>query len=322
MSGSTGGGGGGGIGALTGDPRWLAAGAGGLLAAVAALWAMRGLPLGGLVLWLSPLPILLAGLGFGTGAAAGALAVATAALALAAEGLPVLVFLAGFGLPALLLVALGLRRGRLRLAAPFALLGLWPAALTLALGLAFADAPGGLTGATRRLLEVSFARSGIALPEEALAVAARLKPAMLGLLLAVALAAETALAQRLLARAGLALAPTPRWSVAARLPGWYPALPALAFLWWAVAPEGLGLAVGLALLVPAFLQGLAAFHAAWPPGRPGRRAMLAALYAALLFPMTSTLAVLSVTAFGLIVQWWRHPGGSAAGPPGSGGTPT
>ncbi|GGG48789.1 hypothetical protein GCM10010964_40210 [Caldovatus sediminis] len=319
MSGS-----GGGSGTALSDPRWLAAGAGGLLAAVAALWAVRGLPLGGLTLWASPLPILLAGLGFGLGAAAGALAVASAAIALAASTLALLLFLAGFGLPAFLLLALGLRGGRIRPALPFALLGLWPAGVTLALSLALAGEPGGLEGAMRRTLEHSFAHSGLEVPEEAIEVAARLKPGMLGLVFAVAMAANAALAQRLLARAGLALAPTPRWSVAARLPGWYPALPALAFLWWAAAgSEGVGLGIALALLVPLFLQGLAAIHAALPAGRPGRRAMLGALYAAILFPMTSTLAVLGVTAFGLFAQWWRHPGGSAAGPPGSsGGTPT
>ncbi|MBX6376444.1 MAG: hypothetical protein IRZ13_19740, partial [Acetobacteraceae bacterium] len=296
---------------------------GGLVAAVAALWAVRGLPFGGVLLWASPLPILLAGLGFGLSAAAGALAVATAAIALAAGTLPLLLFLVGFGLPALLLLGFGLRGGRLRPSLPFALLGLWPAGVTLALSLALADEPGGLDGAMRRTLQYSFAHSGIAVPEEAIAVAARVKPGMLGLVFAVAMATNAALAQWLLARSGLALAPTPRWSVEARLPGWYPALPALALLWWAaVDPEGLGLGIGLALLAPVFLQGLAAIHAALPLGRPGRRAMLGALYAAILFPMTSTLAVLSVTVFGLISQWWRHPGGSAAGPSNSGGTPT
>ena len=54
------------------NPRWLAATAGGLAAAVLSLWAMRGLPLGFAAFWLTPLPLFAAGLGFGPGAMAGA----------------------------------------------------------------------------------------------------------------------------------------------------------------------------------------------------------------------------------------------------------
>ncbi len=314
---------GGRAGGVLGDPRWLAAGAGGLLAAVAALWGLRGLPLGGLAIWVAPLPIFLAGLGFGLVSAAGALVVAAAALLLSQGALPLLAFLLGFGLPAVLLLALGLRRGAIRPALPLALLGLWPVAVTLGLSLLFGNQPGGLEGAMRRTLELSFARAGLALPEEAIVMAARLKPALLGVIFAVAMAANAALAQRLLARAGLALVPTPRWAITARLPAWYPALPALALLWWAMAGSvGLTPGLALALLVPVFLQGLAAAHAALPRGRPGRRGMLGLLYALLIFPATSTPVVVLVTVFGLIAQWWRHPGGSAAGPPGSGDTPT
>src|SRR5690606_32362242 len=123
-------------------------------------------------------------------AAAGALAVAAVAIAFAASTLALLLFLAGFGLPALVLLAFGLRGGRIRPSLPFALLGLWPAGLTLVLGLAFADQPGGLEGVMRRALEYSFAHSGLAVPEEAIEMAARLKPGMLGLVFGVAMAAN------------------------------------------------------------------------------------------------------------------------------------
>ena len=62
---------------LLDDPRWLAAAIGGIVSAIAALWAMRGLPLGFAAFWLTSLPIFAAGLGFGSGSAFGALCVGT-----------------------------------------------------------------------------------------------------------------------------------------------------------------------------------------------------------------------------------------------------
>ena len=51
----------------------------------------------------------------------------------------------------------------------------------------------------------------------------------------------------------------------ARLPGWYPLLPALAAGFWLAAEEGgdaVTLSLLLVLLVPVFLHGLAALHRA------------------------------------------------------------
>ena len=71
---------------LLDDPRWLAAAIGGIVSAIAALWAMRGLPLGFAAFWLTSLPIFAAGLGFGSGSAFGALCVGTVmVLVLASE---------------------------------------------------------------------------------------------------------------------------------------------------------------------------------------------------------------------------------------------
>ena len=72
---------------------------------------------------------------------------------------------------------------------------------------------------------------------------------------------NAAAAQSALARTGIALAPSPRWSEA-RLPAWYPALPgAAAAAWLLFGGEGEAalLSVLLVLLLPVFLQGIAVF---------------------------------------------------------------
>jgi len=93
---------------LLDDPRWLAAAIGGIVSAIAALWAMRGLPLGFAAFWLTSLPIFAAGLGFGSGSAFGALCVGTVMVLVLASEWPALIYLLGFALPALLMVATGL----------------------------------------------------------------------------------------------------------------------------------------------------------------------------------------------------------------------
>jgi len=98
---------------LLDDPRWLAAAIGGIASAIAALWAMRGLPLGFAAFWLTSLPIFAAGLGFGSASAFGALCVGTVMVLILASEWPALIYLLGFALPALLMVATGLRGGRL-----------------------------------------------------------------------------------------------------------------------------------------------------------------------------------------------------------------
>ncbi|OYW08109.1 MAG: hypothetical protein B7Z53_05265, partial [Rhodospirillales bacterium 12-71-4] len=91
-------------GGIASDPRLLAGAAGGLLAALVALWAFRGLPLGGLALWFTPLPLFAAGIGFGPVAVLLALVASAALLLLSGSAIGLGLFLALFGLPAGLLV--------------------------------------------------------------------------------------------------------------------------------------------------------------------------------------------------------------------------
>lgn len=297
---------------VLGNPRWLAAMAGGLVAAVLSLWAMRGLPLGFAAFWLTPLPLFAAGLGFGPGAVAGAAGIAAAIHAILAGSLPMLVFLTAFGLPATLIVATGLRGGRIEPGLPLALLGLWPAIVTLIAAASFAGVPGGLDGAIRSSVEQGIRRMGGMPAEFGIDQLARIMAAALGFWAAVSLSVNGAAAQSALARWGVALAPTPRWSEV-RLPGWYPPLTgAAAAAWLLLGGEGdaVSLSVLLVLLLPVFLQGIAAVHRR-SRGRPGRGFMLGVFYAGLV--ILSVPAAIAVTAFGFYEQWGRRtspPGGT------------
>lgn len=292
------------------DPRWLAATAGGLMAATLSLWAMRGLPLGFAAFWLAPLPLFAAGLGFGPGAVAGAAGLAAAIHAMLAGTLPMLVFLVAFGIPAAAMVIAGFRGGRIEPGMPLALLGIWPAIAILGTAFAMSGMPGGFEGALRIAVENGVARMGgdpASFPVDEMV---RIMPAALGFWAAVSLSVNGAAAQSALARSGYALAPTPRWSEV-RLPSWYPALPGAGAAAWLVfggAADVATLAVLLALLVPVFLQGVAAVHRR-SAGRPGRSFMLGIFYAGLV--ILSVPAAIAVTAFGFFEQWGRR-----SGPPG------
>jgi hypothetical protein len=276
-------------GGILGHPGLLAAGAAGCASAVSALWAFRGLPLGTPLLWLAPLPLLLAGLGFGTLSAGVAAALAAALVWLTSVGdLPALAYLALFGVPAPLIVAGALRgaaaAGQLGLSGPLLVLGLWPVVVLLLAAFALAgDGAGGLDAAMRRGVEGALARMGAAPASEAfLGTMVRVKAAALGFWWGIALLANGAAAQALLARSGLARAASPDWARAAALPRWYPLLPGLAALVLLLAPGGsdaVPLSALLILLVPLFLLGLAGVHAR-VRGRPWRRAALVALYLA------------------------------------------
>ncbi|NMJ40357.1 hypothetical protein GWK16_03835 [Roseomonas sp. JC162] len=292
------------------NPRWLAATAGGLAAAVLSLWAMRGLPFGLAAFWLTPLPLFATGLGFGPGAVAGAAGIGAALHVVLAGTLPMIVFLVAFALPAVVIVATGLRGGRIDLSVPLAMFGLWPAIVILGAALAFAGMPGGLGGAIRTAVEQGVQRMGglpdALSPDELVRVMA----AVLGFWAAISWSVNGAAAQSALARSGLAIAPTPRWSEA-RLPGWYPVLPgagAAAWLLFGGEGEVVSLSLLLVLLLPVFVQGIAAVHR-YSAGRPGRPFMLGIFYAGLV--ILSVPAAIAVTAFGFYEQWGRR-----AGPPG------
>ncbi|NKC32226.1 hypothetical protein [Falsiroseomonas selenitidurans] len=280
-------------GGIASDPRLLAGAAGGLLTALVALWAFRGLPLGGLALWFTPLPLFAAGIGFGPVAVLLALVASAALLLLSGSAIGLGLFLALFGLPAGLLV-LAARDGALGLA--FALLGLIPAAGVLLAALLLADFEGGMEGALRAAAEAGLARMGLSAPESVVAELVRIKAAAIGFWAAMALLANAALAAFLLRRGGVIPA-APAWQKA-RLPAWYAVPVALAFGFWLAADDGadaVPLSLLLVLLVPVFLHGLAGFHRA-TAGLPGRPFLLGAAYAALL--ILSVPVALGVAGYG------------------------
>jgi len=290
---------------LANDPRVLAGAAGGLVSAVAALFAFQGLPLGTVLLWFAPLPLFLAGLGFGFAAFGIALATAALALLLASPGYaPAAVYLGAYGVPAALLLGTGLRAGHpLSLGLPPALLGLWPGFVVLLAGL-LAGPDGGLEASLRDAVTQGLQRMGTQAPAPMVEQIVRLKAAALALWLAFVLAANAALAQRLLARRGLALSPAAVWRHA-RLPRWYPALTALAVLAWMLADAAddlLPVSLALVLAVPLLLQGLAALHTRLRQAR-WRTPILTAVYV-LLFVYALPCAVILV-ALGLVEQFGR-----------------
>lgn len=296
---------------LLDDPRWLAAAIGGIASAIAALWAMRGLPLGFAAFWLTSLPIFAAGLGFGSLAAFGALCVGAVMVLILASEWPALIYLLGFALPALLMVATGLRGGRLDAALPLALTGIWPALVIILVAMLLAGSPGGFDGALIGSVNQGLTRMGIAdagMPVEQLARI--MAPAMAGWMVAALILCGIG-AQSALARRGLAMAANPRWSEA-RLPIWYGFLPSGAALVWLTGLGGdssLPFALFVVLLLPFFLLGLAAVHRR-SAGRTARPFMLGVFYAGLV--ILSVPAAIAVTAFGIFEQWGRRnqpPGG-------------
>ncbi len=300
------------MGSVLSNPRWLAGTAAGLTAAILSLWAMRGLPLGFAAFWLTPLPLFASGLGFGPAAMAWAAGVAAVIHVAVAGLLPMAVFLVGFAAPALLMVILGFRRGRLEIGEPLAVLGIWPAIVILLAGFAFSGVPGGLEGAIRTAVVQGLQRMGASTAQFPVSELVQVMAAAIGFWSAVSLSVNGAAAQSALARTGLALAPTPRWS-AVRLPGWYPPLTGIgAAGWLAFGGDGdvVALSVLLVLLLPVFLQGIAAVHRR-SAGRPGRNVMLGIFYAGLV--ILSVPAAIAVTAFGFYEQWGRRtspPGGT------------
>lgn len=300
------------MGSMLGNPRWLAGTAAGLTAAVLSLWAMRGLPLGFAAFWLTPLPLFAAGLGFGPASMAWAAGLAAVIHVAVAGMLPMAVFLVGFAVPALLVVTLGFRQGRIDTALPLALLGIWPAIVIMAAGAAFAGIPGGLEGAIRAAVVHGLQRMGSSPDQMPVQELVQVMAAAIGFWMAISLTVNGAAAQSALLRMGLALAPTPRWSVV-RLPFWYPALTgAGAAAWLVFGGEGdvVALSVMMVLLLPVFLQGIAAIHRR-SAGRPGRHFMLGIFYAGLV--ILSVPAAVAVTAFGFYEQWGRRtspPGGT------------
>jgi hypothetical protein len=296
-------GGGGGRSGPLADPAWLAAGAAGLASAVLALWAFRQFPFAPVALWLAPLPLFLAGIGFGAGAAVGAMGVAAVAIYAVGSAAGLWIVVVGFAAPVAILTAAAARGGGLGL--PLALLGVLPAAGILAAALWLADSPGGLEGTLRQLARSGLQRFDIAGHAGLASEIARVKAAAIGFWLALAWMGNAWIAGRLLARVGIA--PAPAWS-AARLPGWYLALPAVACLVWLLA-DGESDAIELSLmLVPLVLHGLAALHTR-TIGRGARPMILGAVYVALVILfLPASLAMAGYGAFDLLARPSRNIG--------------
>lgn len=286
-----------GQGGLFSHPAALAAGAAGVGSALLALWAMRGMPLGGLLMWLSPLPVFAAGFGFGTRAAVSAVGIAAVLLAFSTGSLGLLVYLAIFGLPTAMIVATAMQPGRMELSLPLALLGLWPVAVLAVLAVAIPD----LEAEMREAVELGLQRMGVALPDGMVDQIAQVKAAAAGFWVALLMVGNGLAAQSLLARNRLAIHPTPP-ADALRLPGWYLALPAIALAAWLAFGGAVALSSLLILLVPIFLLGVAGVHRRLR-GRAGRVAFLAGFYVLMLL-FLQIMAPLMV-GVGLLDQYRR-----------------
>jgi len=289
-------------GGLLSRPTSLAALAAGLVSAVVALWAMRGLPLGGLVLWAAPLPLFLAGLAFGARAAIMAGALAAALVVLLSNAFGFALFAAMFALPAVLLVSAAQRDvppgAPMDLSLPLALLGIWPAIVLIALALSVDD----LEGAMRDAVQVGLQRLGVSAAEGMVDAVVRVKAAAAGFWLALLMLGNAAAAQRIAAGQGLARNTVPDPTTAG-LPRWYAALPLAAGALWAVLGGPVALSLFLLVLVPMFLLGVLGVHRRLR-GRPGRVAFLAGFYVLVLL-FLQIMAPLLV-GVGLFDQWRRR----------------
>lgn len=287
-----------GQGGLFGHPGILAACAAGMGSAVLALWAMRGMPFGGLLLWLSPLPIFAAGFGFGARAAFAGVAIAAVAVLFSASSIGLAIYLAVFGVPVALIVATAQQQpDRMDLTLPLALLGVWPVVVLVLLALAIPD----LEGEMREAVEIGVRRMGLSLPDGMVDQIAQVKAAAAGFWVALLMVGNGLIAQSLLSRQGLALhrTPTPQ---ELHLPGWYMLLPAIALAAWLAFGGAVALSSLLILLVPVFLLGVAGVHRRLR-GRSGRVAFLAGFYVLMLL-FLQIMAPLMV-GVGLLDQYRR-----------------
>jgi hypothetical protein len=287
------------------NTRMTASLAGGIISALFALAAVRGLPFGGVLFWLTPLPLF--AVAFGWGPAAVGTAVGVGALVTVVSGGPAATgaFVLLFGLPAVLFSGMALRGASLpSLGIPFALLALWPAAMLLAAEFALADQPGGLSGALTRVVEEALSRMG-ATPEigtaDLVATVVRIKPLAFAIWFAVVTVANASAAQTFMLRRGLLAAPPVRWATAS-LPLWYAPLAVIPALIAGLAPGEAGFvasSLAMMLAVPLVLQGLAVMHVV-TVGQKARPLMLGLAYGGLaifLLPVGLALAGLGLAEF-------------------------
>jgi len=233
---------------------------------------MRGLPLGGILLWLAPLPIFAAAFAFGARTAIFAVAIASMAILLSSTLLGLAVFLAMFGLPAAMISTTAVQSGRMDLTLPLALLGLWPVVVLAILAVSVSD----MEGAMREAVEMGVQRMGVALPDGMVSQIAQVKAAAAGFWMALLMVGNGIAAQTLVMRRGLALYATPPLDDL-RLPVWYLPLPLVALLIWSLVGGAVALSSMIMLLVPIFLLGVVGVHRLLR-GRAGRLAFLVGFY--------------------------------------------
>lgn len=261
-----------GPGGLLGQAPALAAGAAGLCSALLALWAMRGMPLGGLLLWIAPLPLFLAAFAFGARTALFAVGIASLAVLLGSTTLGLAVFLAVFGVPAALISGTALQSGRMELSLPLAVLGIWPVVVLWVLAALVSD----LEGEMRAAVEMGVRRMGVALPDGMADQIAQVKAAAAGFWMTLLMLGNGMAAQRFVTQRGLALHATPPLDDL-RLPNWYLPLPLVALALWAAVGGAVALSTLLILLIPVFILGVVGVHRLLR-GRPGRMAFLIGFY--------------------------------------------
>lgn len=313
----------------------LLAVSGGSLSGAAVLAAMSGSPLGVLLVYLAPLPLLMVGLGLGSApfgfAAAAGLVVSAAFGGLGGAGL--------YGgmhvIPSWLIVQQALRP---RSASPdgFQTAGHILVSITLLVafvlvvtamtgrgtdaGTGMGAGPGsGIEDGVRDLLD-GVARSAAPALEEAQRkmLVEEVAPLFIGFSAVtwiLMLIGNAVLAQRLLTTRGLNRRPTPHWSDL-RLPGWFDYVLVAA----ALAALALGGDAGfvarnavIVLLTPYFFVGLAVIHQmARRSAQPG---LMLTIFYMMLFIFFVVAAAL-VAAFGMAEQWLgvRHRIGARGGP--------
>lgn len=258
-----------------GQLRFTAILAGGAVSALCILWLLRGLPLGGAAMWLSPLPLMAVALSFGVADAGLALLVAALPLLLLAGWPAMLSHMLSVGLPVLLCCVLGFAvppGAPPRLGLPVVALAMLGALLFLLAGLAFMGQPGGLHAALVAQFQSMLAQGaaqGAVLPNAAALdqmadLVARVLPVAMGFWYLGAMALNAALAQRLVLRFGLGQRPPVMFS-ALELPRWYWPLPLLIAALVLLLPEGpryLASGVAEILALPFLMVGLAVVHMA------------------------------------------------------------
>ena len=178
---------------------------------------------------------------------------------------------------------------------PLALLGLGPAVTA---SLAVATGPDGLEEALTGQVSAMLSGNGLPVAPETAAGVVRAAIALAGASLALPLLLCGTAARFWLTRRRLVLRRLPEWKTA-RLPGWYPVPVALAAL-AAWLDGGLAtLTATAALLVPVFLQGLAAVH-----GRLNGPVLVLFYLLLILFSLPAATLVVGL---GLLEQFGRKP---------------